>query len=299
VTAFDDVYDKLLKPMHSGDAMQPAESWQAARTAVYIMSNFEEHVCCLTGDTMMDTMAAGGLVGSCGKSYQFVEEENQVWRKSPPLWNGLPKSEGSATGDYRVSVAYPGPEKVGLLDQYENVFDPIDEYITNDRSTADLSWQEVHDLLMSWKPESLHDYADSAANISSAMDVAAQQIKMHAADIRDAPWTGSAADNAQNALKKIYDNVIGLSDVHAKVTARANECARLIGDYQYRFKGQDWGFSDLWSDIRDKKDPKAVAFLADFDSHLAEIIKALPPNATSALPGLIPEKERSYYEFVW
>jgi hypothetical protein len=38
VTAFDDVYDKLLKPMHSGDAMQPSESWQAARTAVYIMS---------------------------------------------------------------------------------------------------------------------------------------------------------------------------------------------------------------------------------------------------------------------
>jgi hypothetical protein len=39
--------------------------------------------------------------------------------------------------------------------------------------------------------------------------------------------------------------------------------------------------------------------LADFDAHLAEIIKALPPNATSALPGLIPEKERSYYELAW
>jgi hypothetical protein len=68
VVVFDEVYGKLLKPFDSGDAMRPSRDWNAAKTASSIISRFEEHVCCLTGDTMMDTMAAGGLVASCGET---------------------------------------------------------------------------------------------------------------------------------------------------------------------------------------------------------------------------------------
>jgi hypothetical protein len=112
-------------------------------------------------------------------------------------------------------------------------------------------------------------------------------------------YADAAADQVQNALKKIYDNTISLSDVHAKVTAKTNECARLLGDAQYRFKGQDWGVSDWWSDVSNTKDPKAIAFLKDVDADLAKIVEALPPSAQSALPGLIPEKDRKYYTLDW
>lgn len=297
MTEFDDVYHLLHKPFHSGAKMDDGiMDWQAADTVSFLISNFEEALCCLTGDAMMECTAAAALVTTTGRSYEFADDH--ALRAKPSLWNGLPEGVGGSKGDYRVSNAYPAGT-IGLLTPYENIKDPIADYITYNNSHHEKNRVQIREMLMSWKVDAVADYATATVNIANGLVEVAHAFVFRAQEIRDAPWRGPAADKAQKTLKQIFESVRGLAAVHGEVGLRTNECAEILRSAQHRFDGVvnkgGWEFSDLWNG----DDGDAREFLTNVNRQLGDVMGRLPERALIDLPGLIPEGERDVYSLAW
>ncbi len=154
-------------------------------------------------------------------------------------------------------------------------------------------------MLMSWKVESLNDYAGATIRIANGLVEVAHALVSSAQDVRDAPWHGPAADKAQSAMHTIYENVRGLAAVHGRIAQTVYEIALVVSTAQHRFdavvnKG-GWEFSDLWGG----DDDDARRFMSDVNRELAAAIGRVPDMYVMELPGLIPENDRDTYTLAW
>ncbi|MEU4230854.1 hypothetical protein AB0F17_41745 [Nonomuraea sp. NPDC026600] len=169
----------------------------------------------------------------------------------------------------------------------------------NTTSHHGLNRAEIREMLMSWKPNALTDYATATTAIANGLVEVAHGIVFRAQEIRDAPWHGPAADKAQGALQSIFETVRGLASVHGDMGLRTTECAEILISAQHRFdavvnKG-GWEISDLWGG--DDKD--AAEFLTGVNRQLGDVMRRLPGAAQLGLPGLIPEPDRATYSLAW
>ncbi|MEU7861283.1 hypothetical protein [Nonomuraea sp. NPDC049141] len=296
MTQFDEVYRLLHRRFESAKMTGGILGWKAAITVSDCITGFEEALSCLTGDAMMECAMAAGLVSTSGRSYQLAEVDS--WRAKPDAWATIPEESWSPKGHYWVSNAYPnGSISPRILKA--NVGDPVTELITDDTSHHGLNRAQIREMLMSWKPNLLTDYASATTAIANGLVEVAHGIVFRAQEIRDAPWHGPAADKAQEALKSIYETVRGLASVHGDMGLRTTECAEILISAQHRFdavvnKG-GWELSDLWSG--DDKD--AAEFMTGVNRQLGDVMRQLPGAAQLGLPGLIPESERAIYSLAW
>ncbi|MGN9780792.1 WXG100 family type VII secretion target [Nonomuraea sp. ZG12] len=289
MTEFESVHRLLPKPELDDFAnlmgYRPA-GWSAAQTWTTMVGAFEEALCSLTTDAMMETAAAARAVATAGRNYELVDKD--------PLLSKHQLGGGISADRYRVTNAYPSGS-IGLLDPYANYDDPIESLVVNEL------WLDLDDRtsvwrqLMSWRPEGLTSYASTVTGFADGLVEVTHGLMSRAQEIRDAPWQGPAADHAQQSLRQIYANVRGLAATHGQVAHGLTAAAEIITTAQSRFdlvvnKG-GWEFSDLWHG----DDEDARNFLKGVGRQLADVLRQMPQTARIDLPGLIPEAQRATY----
>ncbi|WP_329424643.1 hypothetical protein OG339_30050 [Streptosporangium sp. NBC_01495] len=300
ITEFDHVYKLLRTPVLPSEKVTAGTmDWYPAWATFVTILTFGEHLSCLVGDVMAECAAAGALVATSGRNYQFVDQG--AWRASPPHWDVLEDPiKREDEGRYRVSNAYPGhmswPEgnTIQLAGAFGLGFNPIED-VERTATYQYESRERLREMLMSCKPEALSGHANGTTDIANGLTEAAHALMYRAQEIRDAPWVGADADKAQEALRSIYENIRGLAAVHGQVARGTEECAQVLRTAQSRFdhvvnKG-GWEISDIWNG--DDKD--ARAFMAEVQRQLGDALRRMPQEANIRLPGLIPEHDRDVY----
>ncbi|MER5327115.1 WXG100 family type VII secretion target [Streptosporangium roseum] len=292
MTEFEGVYQRLPKPQLDDFADRMGyhpTGWGAAQTWTTLVGAFEDALCFLTTDAMMETAVAARGVATSGRTYELVDKDS--WLSKHPVGGGVISDRA---GRYRVTNAYPSGS-IGLLTPYENVDNVIGNWVANEPWMGDDSRAYIRHKLMSWKPEGLTSFANTVTGIANGLVEVAHGLMSRAQEMRDAPWRGAAADHAQQSLRQIYENVRGLAATHGQVAQGLTAAAEIITTAQSRFdvvvnKG-GWEFSDLWHG----DDEDARHFLKGVGQQLADVLRQMPQTARIHLPGLIPEAERATY----
>lgn len=295
MTEFEGVSQHLPKPQLNdfADRMRyHPTGWLAAQTWTTLVGAFEDALCFLTTDAMMETAVAARGVATSGRTYELVDKD--PWLSKHQLEGGVSSDRASR---YMVTNAYPSGS-IGLLTPYENVDDVIGNWVANEPGMGEYSRTSIRYKLMSWKPEGLTSYASTVTGIANGLVEVAHGLMSRAQEMRDAPWRGAAADHAQQSIRQIYENVRGLAATHGQVAHGLTAAAEIITTAQSRFdavvnKG-GWEFSDLWNG----DDEDARHFFKGVGQQLADVLRQMPQSARIDLPGLIPEAKRETYSLV-
>jgi hypothetical protein len=156
-----------------------------------------------------------------------------------------------------------------------------------DNMTADQAWRDVNSIV-GGAPAWYYD------EMAGALVELAKSLESRARDLRDAPWSGEAADKAQTALRQVYGNATALAALADNMYAVSVRFAEIIDWTRANFEtvvDPDRGtFHEFW-DLDGTADTRARRLLARANDEFLDIYRMMPRRIEENLPGLLVTDE--------
>jgi hypothetical protein len=149
--------------------------------------------------------------------------------------------------------------------------------------TAAKMEQDLRHTLWGISQDWYREMADSLIDL-------ARTLESRGRDLRDSPWYGEAADQAQTALRQIYGNATALAAVSGRLDAAHTRCKEIIdwvrGTFETVVAPDRGGWDEFW-DFDGTKDSRARHMLAQANNELLEVHRMMPQRIQENLPGLL------------
>ncbi|MEV4184697.1 hypothetical protein AB0J28_25060 [Streptosporangium canum] len=262
--------------------------WALAREMDRLIEVAFYAFCSFRRDVYTETGMAGLLIERVVQRYDLLEE---------PLLGDIPLS----TLDDRLIEMLPTENKplglVGTPSQlYPNGSQSLELAPTIDYSVDNMTAEKAtRDFLGS--PDNspsifLGPFADDNFYVQAANSAVelANALQGRAYDLREAPWYGAAADNAQSALRQIYANATAVAALAGGLATAISGYSQIIVWCRENFQrvaDPDRGsWHELW-DFGGTPDSRTRDFLAEPNQELMNIYDNMPKLIRENLPGLL------------
>ncbi|MFI7449341.1 hypothetical protein ACIBQX_17730 [Nonomuraea sp. NPDC049714] len=160
-------------------------------------------------------------------------------------------------------------------------------YYGVDNMTADQARRDMNSIV-GGAPAWYYD------EMAGALAELAKSLESRARDLRDAPWSGEAADKAQTALRQIYGNATALAAVAGNMYTVSARFAEIIDWTRANFEtvvDPDRGaFNEFWG-FDGTADTRARSFLARANDEFLDVYRMMPKRIEENLPGLLVTDE--------
>ncbi|MET8338606.1 WXG100 family type VII secretion target [Streptosporangium canum] len=231
-------------------------------------------------DLYAETAMAGLLIEHCAQRYDLVEE---------PLLGDIARSRF----EERIAAMLPGDSPRSRL-----FTTPSEDYPKSSlslRLSEGVDYGVGHMTAEKAKEDFSPDkrFDDDSPRYRQATDALvelARALQSRAQDLRDSPWRGGAADNAQTALRQIYGNATALAVVAGGLATATSRYAELLDWCRHNFdRGADPDRSDrreFW-DFGGTPDSRTRAFLEEPNREFKTVYEDMPKRIEQNLPGLL------------
>lgn len=272
-------------------------NWQAAEALEKLHTSTARDLSYLAADTILECVVAANLIVTAGGNYDIADDPR--WVKDTSLWSQsnddefLRGSWDSESKIYHVSSYYPDGNVhtyyISAITSIEN-----DTYhMNNDR-------EGIRETLASANPGPMEDHADSTGKIAIALGELAEIMVSRARDLSGA-WLGPAADQAQTALKMIYESLQPLSKAYNTISLLARDAAEILREAPRRFDAMVPTLSGVSDVFSDSDDDAARLFMTNLntsvESGLLGVAHFHPQQIITKLPGLISNRRAEPYFF--
>jgi hypothetical protein len=241
------------------------------------------------GDVHAETGMAGLLIERAAANYKLADE---------PLLGDLPLDrlqervqELSSSGR-----GLRGPSEIYPNGSVSLVLPKAVEYGVGDM-TAEQAKQDIEALALHGIHRDPRDYKQMADSLVEL----ANNLQLRAQDLRDSPWRGAAADNAQTALRQVYGNVTALAASTGALGNATSRFAEVIDWCRKNFETMAdpdrSGWDEFW-DFGGTADSRARSFLTQANNEFLTVYEMLPKKIQENLPGLLVTDE-NYTKLKW
>ncbi|MFI6604786.1 WXG100 family type VII secretion target [Nonomuraea sp. NPDC050536] len=252
--------------------------WTLLRELDKLVSRAQYAVFSFWGDLHEEAGMAGLLIERASQQYDLADQ---------PRLGDIPLSEL----DKRVVGMMPGDPPSHILGEpsefYPNGGVTLELPKAIDYGVGNMTAAKAKEDLERYLPPADARRCDQAAD--SLVELA-NTLQGRAQDLRDAPWRGAAADNAQTALRQIYASATALASVSGKLAAANRNVEQVFNWCRENFErvaDPDRGGWDEFWDFGGTPDSRTRDFLAGPNKQLMEIYDAMPKRIHQDLPGLM------------
>ncbi|WP_406311328.1 WXG100 family type VII secretion target [Streptosporangium sp. NBC_01639] len=277
--------------LHSWHRITPGFWWQLPQELAKLLGKAHELFYCFWLDLHAETVMAGLLIEHSAQRYDLVEEPllgDLALSDFTERVGGILSHDASKRLSSRSSL-YPNGGALLTLPQEPLSEDYGVHYMTLKKANEDLFPKFDQEFLESTAgigsfacPLPYKEFADSLAEL-------VQALQSRARDLRESPWRGAAADNAQEALRQICGNATALAAIagdlataNSRYSEVSNEC-RL--NFQRVVDPDRSGWNEVW-DFGATPDSRTRDFLAGSNQDFWDIYSNMPDQIREDLPGL-------------
>ncbi|UBU13911.1 hypothetical protein [Nonomuraea gerenzanensis] len=262
--------------------------WNLPRELHAIFTDADRAVAQFWSDLYAETGMAGLLIERAAANYRLADE---------PLLGDLPLDRlrerieelGAGMGVRGPSDLYPNGTVSLRLPR------AIDYGV--DDMTAEQARRDIEALVLyggGGDPLRYEEMAEELVGLANG-------VRLRAQDLRDSPWRGGAADNAQTALRQIYGNVTALAAATGALGAASRRFAEVIDwchrNFQAMADPDRGGWEEFW-DLGGTADSRARDFLTQANNEFVTVYDLLPAQIQENLPGLLVTDE-SHTRLKW
>ncbi|WP_043630940.1 hypothetical protein [Nonomuraea candida] len=255
--------------------------WNLPRELHAILTVADRAVTDFWGDVYAETGMAGLLIERAAGNYQLVDQA---------VLGDLPLDRL----EERIQELAPGGRLRGASEMYPNGGVSLELPRAVDHGigdmTAELARRDIEALAMYGVYRDPHSYRQMA----DALVELANTLQLRAQDLRDSPWYGDAADNAQEALRQIYGNVTALAASAGALSSAAGRFAEIIewcrANFETMVDPDRSGWDEFW-DLGGTANSRARGFLAQANDEFLNVYDMLPKRIQENLPGLLVTDE--------
>ncbi|MER5317892.1 WXG100 family type VII secretion target [Streptosporangium roseum] len=231
-------------------------------------------------DLYAETAMAGLLIERCAQRYDLLEE---------PLLGDIARSRfeeriaAMLGGDSPRSRLFNTPSedypKSSLSLRLSEEVDYGVGHMTAEKAKEDFS-----------PDKRFHDDSPHYSQATDALIELVRALQSRAQDLRDSPWRGAAADNAQTALRQIYGNATALAVVAGGLATATSRYAELLDWCRHNFDREAdpdrGGLREFW-DFGGTPDSRTRAFLEEPNREFMTLYEGMPKRIAQDLPGLL------------
>ncbi|MGR6912939.1 hypothetical protein ACU635_01630 [[Actinomadura] parvosata] len=263
--------------------------WSLPRELHAILTDADRAVALFWSDLHAETGMAGLLIERAAANYRLADQ---------PLLGDLPLDRL----DERVEELHPdgrgvrGPSELYPNGRISLRLPRAGDYGVGDM-TANQAKLDIEALVRHGGGRDPHDYE----RMAEALVELANKLQLRAQDLRDAPWHGAAADNAQTALRQIYGNATALAAVTGALAGASRRFAEIVHwchrNFETMADPDRGGWEEFW-DLGGTADSRARSFLAQANDEFMAVYDLVPEQIQENLPGLLVTDE-SHTELKW
>ncbi|AQZ67315.1 unnamed protein product [[Actinomadura] parvosata subsp. kistnae] len=263
--------------------------WNLPRELHAILTDADRAVASFWSDLYAETGMAGLLIERAAANYRLADQ---------PLLGDLPLDRLHE----RVEELHPdgrgvrGPSELYPNGRVSLRLSRMGDHGVGDM-TADQAKLDIEALVRYGGVRDPHDYE----RMAEALVELANKLQLRAQDLRDAPWHGAAADNAQTALRQIYGNATALAAVTGALAGASRRFAEIVDWCRRNFEAMAdpdrGGWEEFW-DLGGTADSRARSFLAQANDAFMAVYDLVPEQVQESLPGLLVTDE-SHTELKW